>query len=278
MSRELIASTFSSFLPVVLLALTALAAWLASLIARHIRDKRYSAAVTLLAYGAAGVVADITQHTVEALKDPTKPGKWDAVAGAAARLRAIELLRSLYPLAVDFVLRVLRDPKKVDELLGTLVERAVVDLKSQSGGASGAALELTRRDDTTAPRASLVPSAIPPRDNGQRGSASFGAMVYLLAVVFIGVGGAVCVLSTPGCGPAREAVMRAASGVPDPSNCTPETWRCHGTTPEVCSSSGRWWPSLPRREDGSPRTCLDGCSIDGNGVAGCGDADGGTPR
>lgn len=113
------------------LGLVALAAWVSSLVAKHIRDKRYGAAVTLLAYGAAGVVADLEQHVVVALKDPAKAGKWTEIAAGAVRVRGVELLRKLYPLAVGFITQVLRDPKQVDTLLGTLLERAVLDLKAK---------------------------------------------------------------------------------------------------------------------------------------------------
>jgi hypothetical protein len=135
MTRDLIASATAALLPVVLLALTALAAALAALVARHIRDKRYGAAVTLLAYGAAGVVADLAQHVVAGLKDPTRAGTWNRVAADAVKREAVALLRSLYPLAITFVTDVLRDPTKVDALLGTLIEREVVNLKARAAAA-----------------------------------------------------------------------------------------------------------------------------------------------
>ena len=98
-----------------------------------------------------------------------------------------------------------------------------------------------------------------PRD-AERGSARPGA---LLVVVVLALGAYLVV----GCGPAREAVMRAAPGVPSPSGCTPGTQRCNSQVPEVCSSSGRWWPSLPVRPDGSQRECVS-CVVE-DGVAGC---------
>lgn len=137
MTRDLIASATAALLPFVLLALTALAAALAALIARHIRDKRYGAAVTLLAYGAAGVVADLAQHVVAGLKDPTRTGTWNRVAADAVKQEAVALLRSLYPLAITFVTDVLHDPTKVDALLGTLIEREVVNLKALTAAAPG---------------------------------------------------------------------------------------------------------------------------------------------
>ena len=132
MFRDLLASSAASLFPALVLAMAALAAWVASLLAKGIRDKRLAAAITLLTYGAAGVVADFAQHVVTDLKDPTKPGKWTSVVGASLRLQAVSLLRDLYPFAVDVITRALRDPAKVDVLLGTLLEKAVVDLKAKT--------------------------------------------------------------------------------------------------------------------------------------------------
>lgn len=163
MIRTLLAQAGPSLLPALVLALIALAAWVTSLVANHIRDRRYAAAVTLLAYGAAGVAADFAQHAVEALKDPTKLGTWSAVTGAAIRLQAIALLRQLYPLAVDFVTRVLRDPTKVDVLLGTLLERAVVDLKARVPASLPASLPAPLPAQLRAPEtlASLAADPVP---------------------------------------------------------------------------------------------------------------------
>ena len=94
----------------------------------------------------------------------------------------------------------------------------------------------------------------------ERGHARTGA---LLAVVVLALGAYLVV----GCGPAREAVMRVAPGVPEAVGCAAGTQRCNGQLPEVCSSSGRWWPSLPVRPDGSQRECVS-CVVE-DGVAGC---------
>lgn len=155
MSRDLIVFASTTLLPLLLIALTALAAWVAGLVARHIADKRQAAAVTLLAYGAAGVVADLAQHVVGSLKDPSKPGTWTEVAAAGVKLRATEQLRRLYPFAVDVITRALRDPSKVDDLLGTLLEKAVVDLKAKAPAQIAAAVTL--RPPAIGGRADEVP-------------------------------------------------------------------------------------------------------------------------
>lgn len=171
MSRDLIATAGSALLPLLLLALTAAAAWGAKLIATNIADKRLGAAITLAAGGAAGIAADLAQHTVDALKDPTKPGTWNEVAAAAVKLRGIEQLRVLYPFAVDTITRALRDPSKVDVLLGTLLEKAVLDLKSKTPARAVAiaAESISLRGDevdlsrpTVAPPAPIDPEAFDP--------------------------------------------------------------------------------------------------------------------
>lgn len=101
------------------------------------------------------------------------------------------------------------------------------------------------------------------RGGGQSGHAPVGALVVAMLLSLV-MGAAVYA-----CTPAREAVMRVTPGVPAAVNCTPDTQRCNGTMPEHCSSSGRWWPSLSRRADGSQRQCARGCSMDASGVASC---------
>lgn len=107
----------------------------------------------------------------------------------------------------------------------------------------------------------------PPPSNGQSGRAHLGALVVLL-VVGLGAGAV-----TNGCDPIREGVMRITPGVPSPSPCVPDSQRCAGAVPEVCSQSSmgntRWWPSLSLRADGTQRVCSNGCVVDDAGVAGC---------
>jgi len=186
MLRDLFLQAAPALLSMLTLGLIALAAWVTAVVARHIRDKRYGAAVTLLAYGAAGVAADLAQHVVDALKDPSKPGSWSSVSGAAVRLRGIDLLRQLYPLAVSFITRVLRDPAKVDALLGTLLEKAVVDLKSKAPAQLPAVetLPSLAADPVVLDRETIVPPEpiAPAGDNPERGSISLRALLALLVI------------------------------------------------------------------------------------------------
>ena len=94
----------------------------------------------------------------------------------------------------------------------------------------------------------------------ERGHARPGALLVLVALA------AGLYLAT-GCRTAREVVMRAAPGVPEVSGCIEGSQRCNGQLPEVCSASGRWWPSLPPRPDGTQRVCVS-CVVE-DGVAGC---------
>ena len=79
------------------------------------------------------------------------------------------------------------------------------------------------------------------------------------------------------CGPAREALLRVTPTVPDPVGCVAGAQRCDGAVPVVCSSTGRWWPALAPRPDGTQRVCADGCAVDDAGVAHCQGPDGGAP-
>jgi hypothetical protein len=101
-------------------------------------------------------------------------------------------LRSLYPLAITLVTEVLRDPSKVDSLLGTLVERAVVDLKARSAAAPVAIgardiQALTVQIEPVPPDAAPTPTVEPvapgsapaPRLSSQSGRASVAAMLLL---------------------------------------------------------------------------------------------------
>lgn len=117
--------------PAVLTLIGALAARLMSLASKSIKDKRVALAMQLATAGAADIVADVFQHSVQALKDPSKPGRWDEVTAAAAKLRAMQMLRTLHAPAVAVLTQALNDPGRVEQILGTLVERAVVDLNAK---------------------------------------------------------------------------------------------------------------------------------------------------
>lgn len=128
MSRETAALLVSALQPLLLALVTALAAWAAAQIRKRTTDARVVAAVDTLTRGAEGVVADLSQHLVADLKDPSKPGTWDQVAQASARSTAVARLRRLLPGDVA-ALESSVGPERATELLGTLIERAVVASK-----------------------------------------------------------------------------------------------------------------------------------------------------
>lgn len=96
----------------------------------------------------------------------------------------------------------------------------------------------------------------------ERGHARPGALLVVVVLLWAGLA-----VELQGCRTTREVVMRAAPGVPDPVGCVAGTQRCDGQVPQVCSASGRWWPSLPVRPDGSQRVC--GACVVEDGIAGC---------
>lgn len=128
MTRDTAALFISALQPLLLALVTALAAWAAAQVRRRTQDARVLAAVDTLTRGAEGVVADLAQHMVQDLKDPSKPGTWDQVAQASARTTAVARLRRLLPQDVA-ALESSVGPDRATELLGTLVERAVVASK-----------------------------------------------------------------------------------------------------------------------------------------------------
>lgn len=131
MTRETAAMLATALQPLLLALITAAAAWAAQAIRKRTQDARIVAAVDTLTRGAEGVVADLAQHVVADLKDPSKPGAWDEVAMQSARATATARLRRLLPHDVA-ALESSVGPERAAELLGTLVERAVVASK---GGA-----------------------------------------------------------------------------------------------------------------------------------------------
>jgi hypothetical protein len=144
MSRQLLSSLASALAPLVMIALAALAARLGQTILAHVRDRRVALALELAAWGAAAEVANLYQTLVKDLKNPASPGAWDASVGAAMKSRAIAELRRLYPEVVATLQAAGRRPDQIEALLGSLVERAVVDLKArtttlpaQTNGSSG---------------------------------------------------------------------------------------------------------------------------------------------
>lgn len=127
MSHETVALVIQAATPFLLACLGLLFTWLARKVSAATKHQQLAHAIDLLASGAQGVVADLSQHVVQDLKDPNKPGDWDDIAKVSVRNTAILRLKQLYPTAVREL--VAANPAKVQEVLGTLVEAAVLKYK-----------------------------------------------------------------------------------------------------------------------------------------------------
>jgi len=126
-SRELLALVAQLATPVFLAGLGVFFAWAKRKLDAATDNQRLLGAVDLLSHGAHGIVATLSQSVVRDLKDPNKPGTWNDVARTAVKDTAVLQLKQLYPHAVAELAR--SNPEKVQELLGTFVEAAVLKYK-----------------------------------------------------------------------------------------------------------------------------------------------------
>lgn len=138
---------------------------------------------------------------------------------------------------------------------------------------------------TIAPEvAAQINRDLPPPLDGQRGSID----IATLLAIGSGVMALLCVvtaiaLSAQGCIPVRRFVLDHTAGVPARGDRTPRTMACVTTDaglqlPVYVSDERRPWPALPRRPDGTQRTCAagEGCVVETDGgIAHCTAADGG---
>ena len=132
----------------------------------------------------------------------------------------------------------------------------LADLAVNVPGAVNRLLRSTGRDPLFLPAPPRAPAA-PSGRSGEAGRATVGALVVLAAVGLV---------ASVACRPVREAAIDTQS---QRVGCAPTSQRCHNGAPEVCSAAGRWWPSMPPRDDGSPRVCADVCEVSPAGIAHC---------
>jgi hypothetical protein len=95
-------------------------------------------------------------------------------------------------------------------------------------------------------------TALPP-PSGQSGRVDVPALLGLGLLVLAVIG-----ILAAGCIPTREAIVDTQS---PRVACAPDTHRCLGLAPQVCSRQGRWWDSMPLTAHGVPRTCADTCEV-----------------
>lgn len=106
-------------------ALPAIGLWIGMQVKHYVAARAYTLQVEVIARRARAVAADI-QRDVDGLKNPGRPGVWDAATAAAVRADAVARVRSLEPLACKTVLDALDgDTARLDALIGTHVEEAV---------------------------------------------------------------------------------------------------------------------------------------------------------
>lgn len=94
-----------------------------------------------------------------------------------------------------------------------------------------------------------------------RGETVAAATSGLLAIFALAI-----VLLVQACGPAREALVDTQSPRVD---CRAGSHRCYANAPEVCSATGRWWPSMPAAPGRTARVCADVCEVRDDGIAHC---------
>ena len=250
------------------------------------RSRAARAAIDALTVLAGTAVAAAAEE-VRNLKDPTKPGTWTRAVGLSIRDRVIG---EVMHLGRDVIAQLrglgMLDAEDIEQLLERLVESQVERLRRIAPTLPGAELTVDDLAEVIPPAlpapsapagrpaslrgATIAAPVAPPADTSPPSSAQrgFARPLFLAALLFV--------LLLPlliGCEHVREGVMRVAPGVPSPSECVPDSQRCNGTVPEVCADSNldftRWWPSLPRRADGTQRVCSAGCLVTDAGVATC---------
>lgn len=231
----------------------------------RLRSRAAQAALDALT-AIAGTAVAAAAAEVRDLKDPTKPGTWTTAVAHRILERVIEEVRRL---GGDFIAQLrslgVVSPDAVYDLLERIVEAQVERLRRLEPPAppalSSADLEEPRPTLEPSPlRGSTIPiSVAPPAERGFARPAVLALILFLaLMPLFVG------------CETVREGVMRIAPGVPSRTDCEAGTQRCSADqVPEVCSGSGRWWPALSRRADGSQRVCTGGCALTDAGVAVC---------
>ena len=242
------------------------------MVRRLLAQRLYVAQTRVLERRARAVVAE-TQGSVDALKDPARPGVWSEMMAARVRAEAINRVRALEPLACQTVLDALDgDAQKLDGLIGTYVEESVRTMRQweTAPGAPSittgqpAVLDTERalpRPEAPAPIAPANPQA------GHIRAAAMGVLMLLAAG-----------LLTTRCRPATDAGY-AMAGLPAATQCSAREYRCNAGIPEVCergnTSTGalRWWPTVPPGPDGRRVTCAR-CVVDvDGGRAHCGAVD-----
>ena len=124
------------------IVLLALAAYVARLIAVHVRNRDTAQLLVTLDGFVARVVADTYQGFVEPLKNADKPGAWTSAGAAAAKLRAVTATKQA---AGALVAAVRAAGLDTDATLDHMVERAVVELNARLASPAGPVPQTSER-------------------------------------------------------------------------------------------------------------------------------------
>lgn len=257
MSRDTLATLVAIMQPLMIALVGAAFTAMARALSHWSKTQRLAALVTTLGIGAEGVAADLAQHVVADLKDPQKPGTWDRVAAESVRSTAVSRLASIFP-AEAAALRAVLGDAAARELLGTLVERAVVAMK---GSPRLHVMGDVLGEFVLPPPAVPVPSTIAPA-NPQAGHIRRALLGLVLLISLAGF------------------TLRCihAPVLPPVVGCTPGATACDHGAKVLCSGSGRWEPSGDEPCSAQHRVCamVDGrarcvVAVDAS-AAGVGDA------
>lgn len=143
----------SQLLPAALSLLAIGGGWLVRALTRYLARRTYALDTATLRSTSRAVVSEL-EVEVEDAKNPVRPGLWTPELGASTRLRAIQRVRALCPLAVKTVLASLdNDMDALDSLIGAYVEEALRDLRSKRTTAAVDVLTIPQAEVVKEPEA-----------------------------------------------------------------------------------------------------------------------------
>ncbi len=131
-TREFASQALSLMLPFLLTLISLAIAFATNWLRTHFKISAQNAAVDAIREAATTAVSAIAQQLVTDLKDPSKPGTWGSVAAATAKDSAIKAVHSLGAQALDRLKSSNWTDAQRAELVESLVERAVLEVKART--------------------------------------------------------------------------------------------------------------------------------------------------
>jgi xanthosine utilization system XapX-like protein len=126
-----------------------LATRVSPLLARWLGAKASAQALELAGAVVRTLVANAEQTLVRDLKDPNTPGTWSSVAAAAVKASVLRDVHAGHAYVVAALRNAGVDGTAINEVLGQLAERAVLELKQHRPEAIAVANVLETRDTPT---------------------------------------------------------------------------------------------------------------------------------